>query len=115
MCENGFVPGCAQRCLFRNEDVEAHLLEVPTGGVGMEVCFSCRATLLVTFGRACLHWGGQLIELVTGQQCEVPAKCPILLLGREVTDVMLLLRRGEGEVVAAQSKGGLERMPFQRT
>ena len=93
MCENGFMSGCAQRCLFRNEDVEAHLLEVPTGVEGMEVCFSCRATLLVTFGRACLRLRGQVLELVTGQQCEVPAQCPIFLLGGEVADVMLLLKR----------------------
>jgi mannose-6-phosphate isomerase-like protein (cupin superfamily) len=93
MNENGFVPGWAQRCLFRNEDVEAHLLAVPMDQAKTEMCFSCRATLLVTFGRACLWLGGQLMELATGQQCEIPAKCPILMLGGEVADVMLLLKR----------------------
>jgi hypothetical protein len=40
-----------------------------------------------------LWLGGQLMELATGQQCEIPAKCPILMLGGEVADVMLLLKR----------------------
>jgi hypothetical protein len=93
MSEFRFVPGCAQRCLFRNEDVEAHLLELPRGKEGAEVCFSCGATLLVTFGRACLLLGGKPTELATGQQYEVPAACPFRLLGLGVADVMLLLKR----------------------
>ncbi len=44
---------------------------------GAEVCFSCGATLLVTFGRACLLLGGKPTKLATGQQDEVPKKAPL--------------------------------------
>ncbi len=94
MSQSCFFPGCPQRCLFRNDDVEAHLVGVTPDGGGVEACFSCRATLLVTFGRTCLRLGGKLLELATGQQCEVPPRCPVRLLAGQEADVMLLLKRG---------------------
>lgn len=102
MNELGFFPGCPQRCLFRNEDVEAHLVGVTNETRDFRACFSCQATLLVTFGSASVRMGGCALELHVGQQCELPAHCP-LHLRASAADVLLLLRRNQlgGEVTAA--------------
>lgn len=101
MNELDFFPDCPQRCLFRNEDVEAHLVGVSGDTQDVSACFSCRATLLVTFGHACVRLGGCALELSAGQQCELPPRCP-LRLRATAADVLLLLRRNQadGEISA---------------
>ncbi len=95
MNELGFFPDCPQRCLFRNEDVEAHLVGVSGGSQDVLACFSCRATLLVTFGHACVRLGDCALELSTGQQCELPPHCPLRVRAAATADVLLLLRRNQ--------------------
>lgn len=92
MQEPAFFPGCPQRCLFRNEDVEAHLIGLGQGRKEVSGCFSCPATLLVTFGSASVWWRDQVWHLGCGQQCELPARCPLRLQAAEA-DVLLLVRR----------------------
>ncbi len=80
------------RCLFRNDCVQAHLLGLKTGCRSFEACFPQDATVIITFGEASARFGGCQHQLRAGDQVEVPHASPLRLMTSSEADVMLLLK-----------------------
>lgn len=80
------------RCLFWNDCVQAHLLGLRSDCRCFEACFKQKATVLITFGEARVHMGGQERPLKEGDQLEVPHSMPLRLVTSSEADVMLVLK-----------------------
>jgi hypothetical protein len=80
----------AQRCLFLNDCVQAHLLGLDRRCPCFEACDSDQTTVIITFGSADAFLDGQAVKLRTGDQVNVPAACPMRLVTQTEADVLLL-------------------------
>ncbi|MEZ5387758.1 MAG: hypothetical protein R3F13_19800 [Prosthecobacter sp.] len=87
---NRLQTGAAQRCLFRNDCVQAHLLGLDRRCPCFEECVQDETTVVVTYGSAAAFLDGAEVVLRCGERLRVPAACPLRLVARSEADVLLL-------------------------
>ena len=80
----------AQRCLFYNDCVQAHLLGLDRRCPCFESCAANETTVVITFGEAAAYLDGTEVLLRCGERLRVPASCPLRLVAAEAADVLLL-------------------------
>lgn len=80
----------AQRCLFYNDCVQAHLLGLDRRCPCFEACAADETTVVITFGEAAAYLDGAEVRLRCGERLRVPAACPLRLVAAEAADVLLL-------------------------
>ncbi|MFZ2279678.1 MAG: hypothetical protein WAW39_17910 [Prosthecobacter sp.] len=80
----------AQRCLFYNDCVQAHLLGLDRRCPCYEACAADETTVVITFGEAAAYLDGAEVRLRCGERLRVPAACPLRLVAAEAADVLLL-------------------------
>jgi hypothetical protein len=80
----------AQRCLFYNDCVQAHLLGLDRRCPCFEACAADETTVIITFGEAAAYLDGAEVLLRCGERLRVPASCPLRLVAAEAADVLLL-------------------------
>ena len=87
---NRLPTAAAQRCLFRNDCVQAHLLGLDHRCPCFEACESQETTVIITFGSADAFLDGRAVPLRTGEHLRVPAACPLRLITNQEADVLVL-------------------------
>ncbi|MBN8420339.1 MAG: hypothetical protein J0L73_15580 [Verrucomicrobia bacterium] len=80
----------AQRCLFYNDCVQAHLLGLDPRCPCFEACAADETTIVITFGEAAAYLDGMPVHLRCGERLRVPAACPLRLVAADQADVLLL-------------------------
>ncbi len=80
----------AQRCLFQNDCVQAHLLGLDHRCPCFEACAADETTVVITFGEAAAYLDGAEVQLRCGERLRVPAACPLRLVAAVQADVLLL-------------------------
>lgn len=80
----------AQRCLFYNDCVQAHLLGLDHRCPCFEACAANETTVVITFGEATAYLDGAEVRLRCGERLRVPAACPLRLVTAGQADVLLL-------------------------
>jgi hypothetical protein len=87
---NRLPTAAPQRCLFRNDCVQAHLLGLHRHCPCFEACAHDETTIIVTYGSAAAFLDGAEVALRCGEPLRVPAACPLRLVTDQEADVLLL-------------------------
>lgn len=90
----------AQRCLFYNDCVQAHLLGLDQRCPCFEACAADETTVVITFGEAAAYLDGTQVHLRCGERLRVPASCPLRLVAADAADVLLLRSPAVGSAAA---------------